>query len=247
MADKISNTHKPTMKQQKTLKLPIFCLIYLGVVIFCIVADQLTKIWIYDNLLNGGNGPSVQIIGKFLQFSPVLNRGAAFGIGNSQASDIVFFVVTVVGIPVFCYLLLRARTRSVLSQISFAMIIGGTIGNAIDRATYATEGTFFSGGVRDFISFSIFPPVFNVADMCLTFGVFMAIAAIIWFDPDSLVKILMEERAQAVANKANATDGAVLTDDTTQPTDVADQSDVQVVAETTTIQTETPDENDTTN
>ena len=80
-----------------------------------------------------------------------------------------------------------------------------------------------------------------------TFGVFMAIAAIIWFDPDSLVKILMEERAQAVANKANATDGAVLTDDTTQPTDVADPSDVQVVAETTTIQTETPDENDTTN
>ena len=83
--------------------------------------------------------------------------------------------------------------------------------------------------------------------MCLTFGVFMAIAAIIWFDPDSLVKILMEERAQAVANKANATDGAVLTDDTTQPTDVDHPSDVQVVAETTTIQTETPDENDTTN
>ena len=139
-----------------TRRTPIFCLIYLGVVIFCIVADQLTKIWIYDGLLNGGKGPSVQIIGKFLQFSPVLNRGAAFGMGNSQASDIVFFVVTVVGIPVFCYLLLRSRTRSLLSQISFAMIIGGTIGNAIDRATYATEGTFFSGGVRDFISFSIF-------------------------------------------------------------------------------------------
>jgi signal peptidase II len=237
------------MKQQKTLKLPIFCLIYLGVVIFCIVADQLTKIWIYDNLLNGGKGPSVQIIGKFLQFTPVLNRGAAFGIGNSRASDIIFFVVTVVGIPVFCYLLLRSRTRSLLSQISFAMIIGGTIGNAIDRATYATEGTFFSGGVRDFISFSIFPPVFNVAVMCLTFGVFMAIAAIIWFDPDSLVKILMEERAQAAAKQANVTDGAaVQTCDTTPSTDIAVETDTQIAVEQdTTLQTESPDENDTTN
>ena len=237
------------MKQQKTLKLPIFCLIYLGVVIFCIVADQLTKIWIYDGLLNGGKGPSVQIIGKFLQFSPVLNRGAAFGMGNSQASDIVFFVVTVVGIPVFCYLLLRSRTRSLLSQISFAMIIGGTSGNAIDRATYATEGTFFSGGVRDFISFSIFPPVFNVADMCLTFGVFMAIAAIIWFDPDSLVKIMMEERAQASASKVSQTDGAVVeTCDTTPSTDIAVETDTQIAVEQdTTLQTETPDENDTTN
>ena len=237
------------MKQQKTLKLPIFCLIYLGVVIFCIVADQLTKIWIYDGLLNGGKGPSVQIIGNFLRFSPVLNRGAAFGMGNSQASDIVFFVVTVVGIPVFCYLLLRSRTRSLLSQISFAMIIGGTIGNAIDRATYATEGTFFSGGVRDFISFSIFPPVFNVADMCLTFGVFMAIAAIIWFDPDSLVKIMMEERAQASANKVSQTDGAVVeTCDTTPSTDIAVETDTQIAVEQdTTLQTETPDENDTTN
>ena len=237
------------MKQQKTLKLPIFCLIYLGVVIFCIVADQLTKIWIYDDLLNGGKGPSVQIIGRFLQFSPVLNRGAAFGMGNSQASDIVFFVVTVVGIPVFCYLLLRSRTRSLLSQISFAMIIGGTIGNAIDRATYATEGTFFSGGVRDFISFSIFPPVFNVADMCLTFGVFMAIAAIIWFDPDSLVKIMMEERAQASASKVSQTDGVVVeTCDTTPSTDIAVETDTQIAVEQdTTLQTETPDENDTTN
>jgi hypothetical protein len=129
------------------------------------------------------------------------------------------------------------------------MIIGGTIGNAIDRATYATEGTFFSGGVRDFISFSIFPPVFNVADMCLTFGVFMAIAAIIWFDPDSLVKILMEERAQAVANQANATDGAVTqTCDTTPSTDIAVETDTQIAVEQdTTLQTESPDENDTTN
>ncbi len=214
------------MKQHKTLKLPIYCAIYLAVIVFCVVIDQLTKVWIYDTLLNGGNGPSVQVLGKFLQFTPVLNRGAAFGMGNSQASDIFFFIVTVLGIPMFCYLLLRSRTRSLMSQIAFAIIIGGTIGNAIDRAFYATEGTFFSGGVRDFISFSIFPPVFNVADSFLTVGVFMAIAAIIYFDPDSLVKLMKEERNQRLATQteqadcdAQPTATPVIAEDTTDEND----------------------------
>lgn len=225
------------MKQQKTLKLPIFCLIYFAVVVGCVVLDQVTKVLVYDNLLGGVTGNSVPVIGKFLQFTSVLNRGAAFGMGNSQASDIVFFVVTVVGIPMFVYLLLRSRTRSVLSQISFAFIIGGTIGNAIDRGFYATQGTFFSGGVRDFISFSIFPPVFNIADLFLTGGVFMAIAAIVWFDPDSLVKLIAEERAQKVAQQ---TDGVA-----TQPTEDTDTSTTQPTETSTDI--EVTDENDTTN
>lgn len=199
--------------------------------------DQVTKVLVYDNLLGGVTGNSVPVIGKFLQFTSVLNRGAAFGMGNGQASDIVFFVVTVVGIPMFVYLLLRSRTRSVLSQISFAFIIGGTIGNAIDRGFYATQGTFFSGGVRDFISFSIFPPVFNVADLFLTGGVFMAIAAIVWFDPDSLVKLIAEERAQKVAQQTDSV--------ATQPTEDTDTSTTQPTETSTDI--EVTDENDTTN
>ena len=225
------------MNQRKTTKLSTFCLVYLAVIVACVVVDQLTKFLVYDTLLQGGNGKSVKIIGTFLQFAPVLNRGAAFGMGNSQASDIVFFIVTVVGIPAFCYLLLRSRTRSLMSQIAFAIIIGGTIGNAIDRGFYATEGTFFSGGVRDFISFSIFPPVFNVADFCLTVGVFMAIASIVYFDPDSLVKLLQEENAQKLATQtADTTDISADTqtdvndsvcpdDDTVEQTLTPDQQD----------------------
>ena len=200
--------------------------------------DQVTKVLVYDKLLGGVTGNSVPVIGKFLQFSSVLNRGAAFGMGDSQASDIVFFVVTVVGIPMFVYLLLRSRTRSVLSQIAFAFIIGGTIGNAIDRGFYQTQGTFFSGGVRDFISFSIFPPVFNVADLFLTGGVFMAIAAIVWFDPDSLVKLIAEERMQ---KSVQQTDDASI-----QPTDENHTVTTQQPTETSTY-IEVPDENDTTN
>lgn len=232
------------MKQQKTLKLPIFCLIYFAVVVACVVLDQVTKVLVYDNLLGGVTGNSVPVIGKFLQFTSVLNRGAAFGMGNSQASDIVFFVVTVLGIPMFVYLLLRSRTRSVLSQIAFAFIIGGTIGNAIDRGFYATKETFFSGGVRDFISFSIFPPVFNVADLFLTGGVFMAIAAIVWFDPDSLVKLVAEERAQQMAQQTD--DATTQTTDTvTSTTQPIDDTDISTTQTSTYI--EVTDENDTAN
>lgn len=236
------------MNQRKTTKLSTFCLVYLAVIVACVVVDQLTKFLVYDTLLQAGKGKSVQILGTFLQFSPVLNRGAAFGMGNSKASDIVFFAVTVVGIPAFCYLLFRSRTRSLMSQIAFAIIIGGTIGNAIDRGFYATEGTFFSGGVRDFISFSFFPPVFNVADFCLTVGVFMAIAAIVYFDPDSLVKLLQEENAQKLATQA--ADGSNDTADMqTVDTDTACQEDAteQTVYNQQDTAEVPADENDTTN
>ncbi len=244
------------MNQRKTKKLSTFCLIYLAVIVACVVVDQLTKFLVYDTLLRGGHGKSIKIIGTFLQFAPVLNRGAAFGMGNSQASDIVFFIVTVVGIPAFCYLLLRSRTRSLMSQIAFAIIIGGTIGNAIDRGFYATEGTFFSGGVRDFISFSIFPPVFNVADFCLTMGVFMAIASIVYFDPDSLVKLLQEENAQKVAPQTadttvqnDTTDAQIDTDTVTTDDTTIVSTDVLVTTNDVTLPTdaEVPaNENDTT-
>ncbi len=225
------------MKEKKILKLPIFCLIYLGVIVLSIVLDQLTKQWIFNDLLDGKVGRTEPVIGTFLQFTAVLNPGAAFGLGGGEASNIIFFIVTVVGIPLFVYLLLRSRTRSVLGQVAFALIIGGTIGNAIDRATYATEGTFYSGVVRDFISFSIFPPVFNVADLCLTGGVFMAIAAILYFDQDSLIKLFIEEkRAQ----------DAEVTQESQQQNNLSADNHEQVLVQqeqVAVVNEESPDEN----
>lgn len=196
------------MKQRKILKTPIFIAVYAAVIVACVALDQLTKLWIFDGLLQGGDlSQGVDVLGKFLRFEPVYNPAAAFGIGNGDAANIVFFVITVLGIPLFCVLLWRSRTRSVWGQIGYAFIVGGTIGNAVDRAfVHNTTGAFFGGEVRDFIAFSFFPPVFNIADSFLTVGVVMAILALIFFDPDGLVAVAREEKAKQNASVESSDD-----------------------------------------
>lgn len=170
--------------------------VWLSVIVACILLDQLTKLWIFDGLLQGTEGKTVDVLGSFLQFQAVLNEGGAFGIGQDEGANIVFFLFTVVGLPLFCWLLWRSRTRSAWGQTGFAFIIGGTIGNAIDRFFVEnTSNTFFGGKVRDFIAFSIFPPVFNIADSFLVVGVIFAIVAIVFLDWDGLIPTLRAEKA----------------------------------------------------
>ena len=174
-------------KKSKTLTKGIFVAVYLAVIAVCIALDQLTKQLIFENLLHATPGESVNVLGKFLRFYAVYNEGASFGMGKSDAANIVFFIITVLGTPVFCFMLWRSRTRSVCGQVGFAFIVGGTIGNAIDRAFVQTDaGKFFSGKVRDFISFSIFPPIFNIADSFLVIGTLLAVVAILFADSDAL-------------------------------------------------------------
>ena len=210
------------MKKQKTLPLWLFAIVYVLVIAACIGLDQLTKILIFDKLLEAHPGNGINVIGKFLRFYAVYNAGASFGIAQGDSANILFFVVTIIGIPAFLFLLWRSRTRSVIGQVGFAFIVGGTIGNAIDRAfVQTTKGQFFSGQVRDFISFSIFPPVFNVADSFLVIGVLLAILALIFFDHDALVPTYKQERAQKLV-KSNGSEEADLTA-TEQPNAALDE------------------------
>lgn len=185
------------MTNKKTLSKGAFAAVYASVVAICVILDQLTKSFIFDQLLNGKPGNSINVLGSFLRFFALYNEGAAFGLGQNDSANIVFFVITILGTPLFVLLLCRSRTRSVCGQVGFAFIVGGTLGNAIDRAfVNTTAGSFFSGKVRDFISFSIFPPVFNVADSFLVIGVAMAILALTFFDYDGLVPAIKQEKKE---------------------------------------------------
>ncbi len=192
-------------KQRRILKKYVFALIYAAVIVVCILLDQLTKLWIFDGLLLSEEGNGVDVLGKFLRFVAVYNEGAAFGIAKDDGANIVFFAITLLGVPLFLWLLWRSRTRSVWGQIGFSFIVGGTLGNAIDRAFVAnTSGEFFAGKVRDFISFSIFPPIFNVADSFLVVGVAFAILAILFFDHDGLLAMAKQSQKQQTESDDSA-------------------------------------------
>lgn len=179
-------------KRIVSLKPLIFWLIYAGVIIACVVIDQLTKHFIEIAVANH-NG-RIRILGDWLTLVWTVNDGATGGIfRNLEWRNILFFIMTVLGLPVFGYMLWRSRTRSVWGQVAFSFMIGGTIGNAIDRIFLAENG-FFTGAVRDFVQVQNFFGIFNIADSFLVVGVILALLAIVIFDPDSLVASLIAER-----------------------------------------------------
>ena len=138
-----------------------------------------------------------------------------------KGRNILFFVMTVVGLPVFGYMLYRSRTRSVWGQVAFSFIIGGTLGNAIDRLFLAKDG-FFTGAVRDFVRVENFFGIFNMADSFLVVGVILALLAIVVFDPDSLVASIIAEHKQGKAEPQN-----VQTDDGVTKNDESANDDVE--------------------
>ena len=201
------------MKKSKTLPIKFFIPIYICVVILCVVLDQLSKRAVYIATDEGRK--TIPIIGNWLVLYWTTNDGATGGMfANLGWQNWLFFFMTLIGLPVFFWLLLRSRSRSVWGQIAFAFIMGGTIGNAIDRFRYGLYNhIFFGGEVRDFIRVAGFFGIFNIADSFLVVGVINALLAVICFDPDSLVRTSIDEKRQksqpALNNAdANSEDGS---------------------------------------
>ena len=82
-----------------------------------------------------------------------------------QGGRILFIIITVIVVSYLIYELIKTKNNNKLYLISFILIISGILGNFIDR--------LFLGYVRDFISFKIFNPVFNIADSFIVIGVIL--------------------------------------------------------------------------
>lgn len=197
------------MRKSKTLPIKYFLPIYICVIVLCIVLDQLSKHIIF-NITGGDSRNEISIIGKWMTLYWTTNDGATGGIFAGLGwQNWLFFAVTLIGLPVFFWLLLRSRNRSAWGQVAFSFIIGGTIGNAIDRFWFGLQnGIFFGGQVRDFIKVDGFFGIFNIADSFLVVGVILALLAVIFFDPDSLLFAIIEEKRQKKAQAVASDDGA---------------------------------------
>ena len=118
-----------------------------------------------------------------LQLNLARNTGTAFSVG--RGNDLVRFVPLVVLLVVF-YLVWQSRqamTRA--GGVAIGMILGGAVGNLVDRALRTNGGSFFSGGVIDFIDFQWWP-VFNVADMGVVCGGILLVAVSLWSERRSV-------------------------------------------------------------
>lgn len=206
-------------KQRKPLPIWLFFTVYLAVVAVCIAIDQITKHFV-EKAVAANPAHRIKIIGNWLTLVWTTNDGATGGLFSGLSwSNWLFFIMTLIGLPVFGWLLWRSRTRSVWGQVAFSFIIGGTIGNAIDRIAFAND-SFFSGEVRDFVQVQGFFGIFNMADSFLVVGVILALLAIIFFDSDSLLRTFLNERKSKQSNVSEQSEQAAtdaVTPDAEQP------------------------------
>ena len=138
----------------------------IGVIIA--VIDQVIKYFVSTNLAPVG---SVNVIGDLFKLTYVENRGVAFGMFEDMRW--VFIILTSALIGVIIYLLFNKKFDGKLFYISSALILGGGIGNLIDR--------IFLGYVVDYLSLSFFPPVCNFADYCITIGTVLLVVYLLFF------------------------------------------------------------------
>jgi signal peptidase II len=126
-----------------------------------VVLDQLTKRWAADDL---ADGHVIDIVWT-LRLNLVHNSGSAFSLGRGLGPLLGVLAVIVVLVLVRMGRLFNSRATS----LALGAVLGGAIGNLLDRAFRDGGGGILGGYVVDFIDFQWWP-VFNVADMAIVCG-----------------------------------------------------------------------------
>lgn len=136
------------------------------VVVVAVALDQITKVIIRSSFFLH---ESIALIGNFLRFTYVENPGMAFGIRIGQNKFFTFFsLFASIALVIYLY---RIRNEKFLPRFALALILGGAIGNLIDRVLF--------GQVADFIDFGWWP-VFNIADMAVSIGMALLIILVLF-------------------------------------------------------------------
>lgn len=139
-----------------------------------VLLDQVTKAWAVASMaprIAAGEGP-IYLLGPLLRLTYTENSGAAFGFGAGYT-----WVFTIVAVIVGIVIVRFARTiTSTAWAVALGGLLGGLLGNLIDRLTRPPSPGM--GTVVDFIGLPNFP-IFNVADMSITFSA-IAMVVLAW-------------------------------------------------------------------
>ena len=160
--------------------------IVFAIALLVVVIDQLIKygcVYLFEipfeqldaSVVNSVNVEKIELIPGLFSLTFVSNFNGALGLFANLKWILVVF--TIIAIGVLCWIVIKKKFTSKVFNISAALIIGGGIGNLIDRIVL--------GYVIDNLSISFFPPVCNFADYCVTVGaVLLAVFILFLYKPE---------------------------------------------------------------
>ncbi len=122
-----------------------------------VILDQWSKYYVQSQM---SLGMSIPVIPEIFHLTYILNPGAAFGILENQR--FFFVIIAVAMIATVVYLYPRLPSKPLLLRLGIGLMVGGAVGNVIDRIK--------TGYVVDFFDFRIWP-IFNIADIAIVVGV----------------------------------------------------------------------------
>ena len=148
----------------------------LGLALAVVAVDQATKWWVVEHVMNP---PRVIPVAPFLNLVMGWNRGVSFGLFNwdSAATAWALSVLALVIVAVLLAWMAKEDRATVVAALG--LVIGGAIGNVIDRARF--------GAVADFLDFHAFGfhwPAFNAADTAISLGALALLADALFSRPD---------------------------------------------------------------
>jgi len=158
------------MKTKKTL-------FYLFISFIVIALDQITKFAVRLYM----PGQSIPIFGKYFSLTHVENPGAAFSIGfeSSEFNRVFFSIITF--FLTFVILIMMKKAKVGWEKLAYSMILGGAIGNLIDRLAFGSVTDFF-----DVYFFNIFGlerwPIFNIADSSIVVAIVILLVYTFFFE-----------------------------------------------------------------
>lgn len=221
--DKLEKFFKAAWEYIKQAKIELI------VLVAALAVDLITKALVNANIPLGG---SVTVIPNFLYFTYIHNYAAAFGsrfgldkIFGETGTMVFFIVLTFIAIGFFGYFMYRNRDKSLVFRLAFALIIGGAIGNLVDRMAF--------GYVRDFVQIVYFGAtifgstsfaIFNIADAALCVGValFLVYYIFIYKEPKKDESLLADGATNIEPEQAPTEAAPEKTED---ETDARDQND----------------------
>ena len=127
-----------------------------------LLLDQLTKIWVRSELTLG---EPVRIVGDNIRLLYIHNEGAAFGLSVGRYSSTIFLVLATIASGLVFYLLLTTPRGERLQRFALALILGGALGNIVDRVRWERVVDFIQVGIAGH-----YWPIFNIADSAVTVG-----------------------------------------------------------------------------